>query len=590
MKRALRQIVALSILAALAWLSSPVPITHAATTRQWPTRLQADATPADITLTRNLNVSINDESGDVVGIGDFNGDRISDFLVSYTKVVHDSDNVLRQRMVKYGIFFGKPDPPEPARINIDKRTPDLTLDFDLTRISFISTVGDVNGDHIDDLMLIERVGDHELGNLRILFGSTRLQPGHLDVAQQTPGIQIINPEPAFAPVAVRVADLNGDGVNDLILADDPFSATRIYGVFGPFASGSTIDLRSPGAGLLITDDSEAGSQVLAPADVNGDGKADILLARSAPAPATGIKPLQLDIVFGAATLPSGREVSLTDGQADATVDIGFIVGGLAAGDINGDGSADILIGHTARFDGGPPLTAGWVDVIFGSRALHGHVAHVDVQISGLPPRPSAPGLVDQASLVRHLGASIVVQDLNGDGFADMVLGTLGVQDSDREESLSPGRTHVIFGSADFGDVRLEKEEQDLTIIFGNNQRGSGSPVNVGDFNGDGLGDVLVNGIDISVYFGAPLRPPQITQAKYNSNTEDLTLTGMDFTGAARVEINGVDLDLQAAFRPEQGQLVVHGSRAQLNLRDGKNQAVLTRKGVRSNAVKIKVKG
>ena len=92
-----------------------------------------------------------------------------------------------------------------------------------------------------------------------------------------------------------------------------------------------------------------------------------------------------------------------------------------------------------------------------------------------------------------------------------------------------------------------------------------------------------------VYFVAPLRAPEVTAAKYKSKAGELTIFGLDFTGAARIEVNGVLIAQPVAFDAAENTLVLRGTPAQLNLRDGRNQVVVIRKGTRSNAVKIKVK-
>src|SRR5262249_35028323 len=143
--------------------------------------------------------------------------------------------------------------------------------------------------------------------------------------------------------------------------------------------------------------SPGGSQLLPAADVNGDGKADIIVARikqNFPVPSESLH-FEIVLVFGAAA----REISLDDGQADATYDAGFITS-FATGDINGDGSADLLIRCEDRF-AGPPLPPGWIDVIFGSPNLQGRIDHANAKISGLP-LTSGVGTATQASLMRRL--------------------------------------------------------------------------------------------------------------------------------------------------------------------------------------------
>src|SRR6266702_1290660 len=69
---------------------------YSQTTGQLPTRIQVDDTPADITVIGGV--------GRVVGTGDFNGDGIQDFLIEYTKIEGDVQEIV---FLNFGIIFGK---------------------------------------------------------------------------------------------------------------------------------------------------------------------------------------------------------------------------------------------------------------------------------------------------------------------------------------------------------------------------------------------------------------------------------------------------------------------------------------------------
>jgi hypothetical protein len=122
--------------------------------------------------------------------------------------------------------------------------------------------------------------------------------------------------------------------------------------------------------------------------------------------------------------------------------MGFSVS--AAGDINGDGLADIVIGAPAEF--ATPNEAGSVYVIFGKAG----------GLSNISPANLAPGdgfRIHGAAAGDEAGYSVAsAGDFNGDGFDDLVIGAPG---ADPNGQTDAGSVYVIFGKASgFGDIDL----------------------------------------------------------------------------------------------------------------------------------------
>jgi len=584
-------IIALMVVATVLALPFQSTVIYSQTVRQLPTRIRVEDNPADITILGGLSR--------VVGSGDFNGDGVEDFLVEYRKLISEDTGTIV--FIRFGMIFGKRNQPMPVKIDASTDEPDLSLTTSVKGIlgtSSIAKLGDLNDDGIDDLVLSQQVFG-EIGKpgdrvFKILFGSQRFQPGVIDLDVLQPDLKIIVDRSVSATEIAGVADVNGDGAKDLVIAENAYYQNFALPILsGPFASGQTIDLNSQQPDAIIRannrSDRIAGAYL---ADVNGDGLTDMLINKSGFESRLGLPFTMLDTVFGSPDLKGGVEVSLSDGQAGASVLVGSPFA-IATGDVNGDGIDDILAGEpTYSGEPAPPAWfSGSVGIIFGSHSMRGTVNRTDEFIFGIPP-PNPFHPIYQTTLGDHLGESIAVSDINGDGAPDILIGAPGLTSDKKGRVTNLGRVHVILGSTDIksgAQINTAQSQQDITISFDSDASGVGRQIGSGDFNGDGVSDILVaSSSSVYVFFGGPLRAPEITKAKYRSGSSEVSIFGTDFTGLTRVEINGLVVDRQVSFDPDTNKLLLNGTRSELNLHDGKNQVAVIRKGSRSNTVKLKM--
>jgi len=594
MKASVYKITIIALMAVANVLVVPLrnTVIHSQTVRQLPTRIRVEDTPADITILSGVSR--------VVGSGDFNGDGVEDFLVEYRKLISEDTGTVV--FIKFGMIFGKRNQTTPVKIDASKDEPDLSLTTSVKGIlgtSSISKLGDLNNDGIDDLVLSQQflgeIGKPGDRVFKILFGSQRFQPGVLDLDGLQPDLKIIADRGVSTTGITGVADVNGDRVRDLLLTENTNYINFALPILsGPFTAGQTIDLNARQPDAIIRANNRVDNIDSAYlADVNGDTLTDMIIRKSRFDSRIGLSFTTLDIVFGSARLNGGTEVSLSDGQTDATVTAGYNFSVIATGDANGDGIDDILVGEPTYY--GEPAPPAWfsgsVRIILGSHSMRGAVNRTDEFIFGIPP-PNPFHPIFQTTLGDRLGESLSVSDINGDGVPDLLIGAPGLTSDKKGRVTNLSRVHVILGSTEIksgAQIDTAQSQQDITISFDSETSGFGRQIGSGDFNGDGVSDILVASYSaVYVFFGGPLRAPEIIKAKYRSGLSEVSIFGTDFTGSTRVEMNGLVVDRQVSFDPDTNKLLLNGTRSELNLHDGKNQVAVIRKGSRSNTVKLKM--
>lgn len=389
-----------------------------------------------------------DYSGRALGAGDFNGDGFDDFLIG-------AEFANSGEVSFYGeaaIFFGR-EAPVQSPIELadleEANGGDGTEGFVVNSTdeevageigSGVSSAGDFNGDGIEDVLVgIPLLGEYDTGGAAIVFGSPNFD-AEVDLADISSGDGSTGTlitglyDYDLAGSSVDGGDFDGDGLSDIVLGT-PFAfydgALVIHGTQTPTANFDTNLLSffngndgSLGSIVRGFGDEQAGTSVSF-GDINGDGYDDLLIGAPQGSPAAGSAAgksylllggigglgAEYDLSFVAA--PFGSVINGAQAQESAGFDVAV------AGDINGDGFDDLIIGAPFADVAGEE-NVGRVFVVFGRE----EGLPSEFNLSSLIGGDGSEGFVINGMQPGGLfGFSVTgLGDLNGDGFDDFSIG------------------------------------------------------------------------------------------------------------------------------------------------------------------------
>ncbi len=466
-----------------------------------------------------------DYNPDVVMIGQSANEKFGYSVASAGDVNNDGYDDVIVGAIGAGSIIGK------AYIHFGggamNNTPDVILTAEAVGDFFgvsVSTAGDINDDGFSDVIVGAYGFNGYTGKAYVYHGGSSMDnAADLSLYNGNAGT-------TFGISVACAGDVNADGFSDICVGESGYNSNsgRAYVYYGGPGMNNIADVVISGSlGEYL------GISVSTAGDMNGDGYSDIVAGAFLKNSSAGAAY----VYYGGASMNNVADVTMNGVAA------GDLFGGSvsSAGDVNGDGYGDVLIGARQNDAGGS--NAGRAYIFFGGTTVN-----------------NVPDAVFTGSAAGdNFGYSVAsAGDLNNDGYEDVIVGA-PYNDQTGSEA---GKAFVFTNSQNFVSTPMNS----FTGEFAGDQFGV-TASDAGDVNGDGYPDVIVGATVAErayIYFGGRLMDnfadvviysvsPGDGFGKCVSSAGDVNNDGFDdvvigasqlssSTGAAYICLGGINMD------------------------------------------------